>query len=242
MEPNNNPNTNQDTEKIQPPPKPQRRVKPTVEGINAPMSTKETLTVKSSNKNSGYEEPQDSRLILPSVAKRARRKPHPIRNFFIWIIILGGLGYGGYQAYLKYWPKENAQGTTAALEGASGFGDNYNPADNGLAADPPDNTPISSDGNPAASGTPSGILNPSGSTATATPPAVPAGPQLKINNTSTGYLNVRSEPATSGKVVAQAHPGEQYAYTDSKYDWYQIALPNGQTGWVSGTYITVIKQ
>jgi uncharacterized protein YgiM (DUF1202 family) len=51
-------------------------------------------------------------------------------------------------------------------------------------------------------------------------------------------LNVRSEPATTGKILAKVYPGEIYPYSETRYDWYKISLADGTQGWVSGTYIT----
>lgn len=72
-----------------------------------------------------------------------------------------------------------------------------------------------------------------------TPPV--AVTQVTINKTPTGYLNVRSQPATSASLVTKVNPGETYTYTSVKNGWYQITLKDGSSGWVLGTYVTVKK-
>lgn len=62
---------------------------------------------------------------------------------------------------------------------------------------------------------------------------------LQILPTGTGYLNVRSEPAQTGRKVAKVLPDEVYVYTNEKGGWYEITLSNGESGWVSGQYITL---
>lgn len=74
---------------------------------------------------------------------------------------------------------------------------------------------------------------------TGTPSQIELAPQLTIKATPTGYLNVREQPTSSAKVVTQVHPGEVYSYTLSKSGWYQISLPNDQSGWISGQYVSL---
>lgn len=62
---------------------------------------------------------------------------------------------------------------------------------------------------------------------------------LKILPTPTGYLNIRSEPNTTGSLVGKAVPGETYTFTNTKSGWYEILLPDNKTGWVIATYIEV---
>lgn len=74
-----------------------------------------------------------------------------------------------------------------------------------------------------------------------TPPPVASITQVKVANTPTGYLNVRSTPATSGKLLTRVHPGEVYVYSQTQNGWYYISLPNGSQGWVTGQYVQVVK-
>ena len=60
---------------------------------------------------------------------------------------------------------------------------------------------------------------------------------LKIKETPTGFLNVRSEPSVSGEVIEKVDPGETYTYTEEQDGWYKIKVSSGEEGWVSGEYI-----
>lgn len=64
--------------------------------------------------------------------------------------------------------------------------------------------------------------------------------QITVQNTPTGYLNVRSLPSTSGKLLTRIHPGEIYTYTEVKNNWYKIVLSDGSSGWVTGQYAKVL--
>lgn len=75
-----------------------------------------------------------------------------------------------------------------------------------------------------------------------------AGKKVKILNTPTGYLRVRTEPSENGQEIAEVKPGEEYSYidTDIASGWIEIqyqasksGLPAGITGWISGKYASV---
>jgi hypothetical protein len=90
---------------------------------------------------------------------------------------------------------------------------------------------------------PNPAVNPS-TAPVVTPPAAtstPAATQVKVAATPTGFLNVRSTPATSGTLVTKVHPGEVYTYTKVQGGWYYITLPNGTQGWVIAQYVEVLK-
>lgn len=55
------------------------------------------------------------------------------------------------------------------------------------------------------------------------------------------FLNIRDRPSESGAVVAHAQPGSTYEVLDAEGGWYQVALPAGGTGWVSGQFVTVTQ-
>ena len=66
-----------------------------------------------------------------------------------------------------------------------------------------------------------------------------------ILSTPTGYLRVRTQPATLGEEIAQVKPGEKYKYlgTDISTGWLKIqyeeakpGLPDGISGWVTNQY------
>ena len=63
--------------------------------------------------------------------------------------------------------------------------------------------------------------------------------QLEINSTPTGYLNVRSQPSLLGQIITQVSPGQTFAYSQTKSGWYEIELPNEQSGWIDGTYASI---
>ena len=65
--------------------------------------------------------------------------------------------------------------------------------------------------------------------------------QVKILDTPTGYLNVRSGPGTNFEQIGRVNPGEIYDLVSEDLDagWYQIRLDNGQNGWVIKQYSTL---
>ncbi len=198
------------------------------------------VSIKTTSAESWFAEteslkPGQSRFFLPSQKKRS----HFGRNIFI-LVILGLLSFGGFKAYKIYWPKLiNARQPSAENNLTTNVSDNINPyQDNQEEVLPRGDAATTTPELPAAD---AASTTPTTPAPKVVPPAsapVPAGPKLKVNSTSTGYLNVRSEPASSSKLVVQIHPGETYPYTETKYDWYKITLPDGQSGWVSGTYVT----
>jgi len=60
-----------------------------------------------------------------------------------------------------------------------------------------------------------------------------------IGDTPTGWLRVRSSANTGSEEVAKVNPGESFNLVDSSNGWFQIELPDGVTGWVSGQYASV---
>lgn len=70
-------------------------------------------------------------------------------------------------------------------------------------------------------------------------------PYVKINDNPWGYLNVRSEPSTSGgtdTVITDVDPGDLYPYVDtSEGGWYKIEYEEDKMGWVSGKYATLYE-
>lgn len=67
--------------------------------------------------------------------------------------------------------------------------------------------------------------------------ALPQSTKVKILDTPTGFLRVRSEPSLGGAEVAEVKPGELYDYVTDQDGWTQIKLINGQEGWVSSNYV-----
>ena len=93
------------------------------------------------------------------------------------------------------------------------------------------------EGNPAADEdmtTPSSTMNES---------AVPLEPVrvVEIQNTPTGFLNVRKGPGTNFGKISEAKPGEAFILvsTDKAGGWYEIKLADGTTGWITKDYAAV---
>jgi len=64
---------------------------------------------------------------------------------------------------------------------------------------------------------------------------------IKIKDTPTGWLRVRSKPGLSGEELAKVNPGDEFGVLDEQNGWYKIEYQEGKEGWVSGTYVTVIS-
>jgi uncharacterized protein YgiM (DUF1202 family) len=62
---------------------------------------------------------------------------------------------------------------------------------------------------------------------------------LTVKDTPTGFLRVRSTPSTQGEELGKVNPGDSFSVMDSASGWFQIEMPDGVTGWVSGTYASV---
>lgn len=193
------------------------RIKPSIEGINVSSSTVSVANKLASKKN----REDEGKIMSSSIARRAGTESHPIRTFFVWLVLLAGLAFTGYWAYQLYWVQgsENQQVVDSNTEQTKSTVDTVS------TTTPPD---------VAASSTPETV------TASSTPTKAPElmSPMVKIGQTETGYLNVRSEPATSGKVIEKVKPGETYPYLSKKSGWYNITLPSGKTGWILGQYVT----
>jgi len=72
-----------------------------------------------------------------------------------------------------------------------------------------------------------------------------------IGNTPTGFLRMRTLPATSGEEIAELATGSKYLFLEADLvsGWYKIqyedpkpGLPNGITGWVSNQYSIVATE
>lgn len=61
-------------------------------------------------------------------------------------------------------------------------------------------------------------------------------PYVKINDTPTGWLRVRSEPSLTGEEIAKVNPGDTFSLKNDQSGWYQIELDNGKLGWIAGQY------
>lgn len=59
---------------------------------------------------------------------------------------------------------------------------------------------------------------------------------VEILATGTGWLRARSAPGLGGEEVAKLDTGTKYTLLQEEGSWYEVALPEGKTGWVLGTY------
>lgn len=70
----------------------------------------------------------------------------------------------------------------------------------------------------------------------------PAKPYVRIKETPTGWLRVRSKPSTSGEELTKVSPGETFPYLkEEENGWYKIEYEEGKEGWVSGVYVDLIE-
>lgn len=89
--------------------------------------------------------------------------------------------------------------------------------------------------------TPTGKVTPTPKTTPGTE-TTPAKPYVKVKDTPTGFLRVRTEPSTSATEAAQIKPGEMYPYlNEEKSGWLKIEYATDKGGWVSGVYVDLIK-
>jgi uncharacterized protein YgiM (DUF1202 family) len=66
---------------------------------------------------------------------------------------------------------------------------------------------------------------------------------VTIQDTDTGWLNVRQEPTTSSEIIKKVYPGDSFAYLDlNKAGWYQIQLDADTEGWISSKYAKLTKE
>lgn len=63
------------------------------------------------------------------------------------------------------------------------------------------------------------------------------GKKATINETDTGWLNIRNAPG--GSVIGKANAGEIYTVLDGSDGWYFIEIPGGTNGWISSQYATL---
>ena len=62
----------------------------------------------------------------------------------------------------------------------------------------------------------------------------------KIGVVNTSSLNVRKGAGTNYSVIGSVKSGQKVGILSSKNGWYNVLLPNGSKGWVSGKYLNLI--
>lgn len=65
---------------------------------------------------------------------------------------------------------------------------------------------------------------------------------VKIKDTPTGWLRVRSEPSVGASESAKVNPGESYALIEEIPNWYKILFNDEQEGWVAAQYSEKVEQ
>jgi len=70
-------------------------------------------------------------------------------------------------------------------------------------------------------------------------------PYVRIKDTPTGWLNVRSEPSTAKKeetIITKVDPGEAFPFIEANSTgWYKIEYKDGDQGWISAKYAELYK-
>lgn len=65
--------------------------------------------------------------------------------------------------------------------------------------------------------------------------------KVKVLNTGTGWLRVRSEPSLDGTEIGRLNVGEEVPLLEEKGSWVKVSLPDGKEGWVAASYVSKIK-
>ena len=67
-------------------------------------------------------------------------------------------------------------------------------------------------------------------------------PYVEILSTPTGWLKVRATGDPNGAEIAKVNPGDKYPYLDTNSTgWVEIEYATDKPGWVSGSYVKVVK-
>jgi hypothetical protein len=67
-------------------------------------------------------------------------------------------------------------------------------------------------------------------------------PFVTVEQTPTGWLNVRKTPSTSAAIIQKINPGDSYAFLEENTTgWYKIELDEELEGWVSSKYVKLTK-
>lgn len=72
--------------------------------------------------------------------------------------------------------------------------------------------------------------------------AVKKNEMVKIKDTPNNFLRVREEPSVNSAEITRVKPGEEFPFLKEENDWFEIKLPDGKTGWVSGDYSQKVSQ
>lgn len=70
-------------------------------------------------------------------------------------------------------------------------------------------------------------------------------PYVTVQDTDTGFLNVREEPSTASNdnIIAKIKPGESYTFIEKNNSgWYKIEISSGEEGWISSKYVKLVEE
>lgn len=70
---------------------------------------------------------------------------------------------------------------------------------------------------------------------------IPSKPYIEIKDTPTGFLRVRKDASTGSDEIARVNPGETFAILEETDSWYKIEYSEGEEGWVSAQYVTLVE-
>lgn len=65
--------------------------------------------------------------------------------------------------------------------------------------------------------------------------------KVKIADTPTGFLRVRSGPTKNATESGQVKPGEEYILLEEKDEWYKIEYQKDKEGWVTSEYVNKVE-
>lgn len=71
------------------------------------------------------------------------------------------------------------------------------------------------------------------------PPSAPPSSVLKKVVVMADGVNIRQGPSTSYLIVGKVNQGDEYAYIQSKNDWVQLRLQNGNSAWIAGWLVAI---
>ena len=60
--------------------------------------------------------------------------------------------------------------------------------------------------------------------------------KVKVLDTPTGFLRVRESPSLESSQSGTVNPGDLLDLISKEEEWYQITLPDGNSGWISSEY------
>jgi len=65
---------------------------------------------------------------------------------------------------------------------------------------------------------------------------------VMINDISSGYLNVRSQPGTDNEKIGQVSSGQKFQVLAEVNGWYKIEYDQGNQGWIFSEYASPVEK